>query len=126
MDPPEQPPPATEDSFDALRERVREAADAAGRLAGDDRPPPRGWEVPAPSAQRGPSSELAELVALVERTGSVLVDVSRGLVPADLRGQFADALRELLIALRALIDWYLERLDQPRPEPVEVEDIPIL
>jgi hypothetical protein len=46
-------------------------------------------------------------------------------VPPELAQQLADAVRELLMALRALIDWYLERLDRPSPEPVEVEDIPI-
>lgn len=33
-------------------------------------------------------------------------------------------LREFLLTLRSLIDWYLERLDQPKREP-RVEDIPI-
>ncbi len=33
-------------------------------------------------------------------------------------------IRELLLTLRSLIDWYLERLDQ-RPREPEVEDIPI-
>jgi hypothetical protein len=32
--------------------------------------------------------------------------------------------REFLLTLRSLIDWYLERLDQPKREP-RVEDIPI-
>ncbi len=32
--------------------------------------------------------------------------------------------REFLLTLRSLIDWYLERLDRPRREP-EIEDIPI-
>lgn len=32
--------------------------------------------------------------------------------------------REFLLTLRSLIDWYLERLDQPKREP-QVEDIPI-
>ena len=36
------------------------------------------------------------------------------------------ALRELLLALRALIDWYLERLERRREQSVEVQDIPIL
>ena len=35
------------------------------------------------------------------------------------------ALRELLLALRALIDWYLERMEQRRKTPTPVEDIPI-
>ena len=33
-------------------------------------------------------------------------------------------IREALLTLRSLIDWYLERLDRPRREP-RVEDIPI-
>ena len=33
-------------------------------------------------------------------------------------------IREFLLTLRSLIDWYLERLDRPNREP-EVEDIPI-
>jgi hypothetical protein len=32
--------------------------------------------------------------------------------------------REFLLTLRSLIDWYLERLDRPKREP-HVEDIPI-
>jgi hypothetical protein len=32
----------------------------------------------------------------------------------------------VLLSLRALIDWYLERLERRRAEPVEVQDIPIV
>ncbi len=46
-------------------------------------------------------------------------------MPPELAQQLADALRELLPALRALIDWYLERLDRPAARAAEVEDIPI-
>jgi hypothetical protein len=38
--------------------------------------------------------------------------------------QLTNIIREFLLTLRALIDWYLERLDAPRREP-EVEEIPI-
>lgn len=38
--------------------------------------------------------------------------------------QLTALLRELLLTLRSLIDWYLERLDAPR-RPREVEEIPI-
>lgn len=38
--------------------------------------------------------------------------------------QLTDLIRELLLTLRSLIDWYLERLDQ-RPREPRVEDIPI-
>ena len=42
----------------------------------------------------------------------------------DLDRQLTNIVREFLLTLRSLIDWYLERLDAPRREP-EVEDIPI-
>jgi hypothetical protein len=133
MDQREQPGQATDEPLEELRGRIRATAEAAQRLAEDaggqagTRPPARGWEVPAQPAEPARTSELAELVVLVERTGSVLVQVTRGLVPVELRGQFAEALRDLLVALRALIDWYLERLGGApgaRAE-VQVEDIPL-
>lgn len=131
--------PTTEDDLEALRRRVRDAAQAASRVAEGRRPPsdrptqpgsppPRGYEVPGRERDRRETpttSDLADLVGLAEQTGVLLVEVVRGIVPPELRGQFADALRELLVALRSLIDFYLERLGRPREEPVEVQDIPI-
>jgi hypothetical protein len=54
----------------------------------------------------------------------VLLDGLRRAVPRELDGQLSNLIREFLLTLRALIDWYLERLDRPAPEP-RVEDIPI-
>ena len=54
----------------------------------------------------------------------MLLDAIRRAVPRDLDEQFARLIREALLTLRSLIDWYLERLDRPRREP-RVEDIPI-
>jgi len=48
----------------------------------------------------------------------------RSAVPRELSDQLTVLLRELLLTLRALIDWYLERLDGG-PVETEVEDIPI-
>jgi hypothetical protein len=42
----------------------------------------------------------------------------------ELDRQLTNIIREFLLTLRSLIDWYLERLDRPRREP-EVEEIPI-
>jgi hypothetical protein len=42
----------------------------------------------------------------------------------ELDRQLRDIVREFLLTLRSLIDWYLERLDRPPREP-RVEDIPI-
>jgi hypothetical protein len=54
----------------------------------------------------------------------VLLDGLRRVAPRELQGQLTDLIREFLLTLRSLIDWYLERLDNPRREP-QVEDIPI-
>ena len=50
----------------------------------------------------------------------------RDRIPPDLQRRLGEALREVLLALRALIDWYLERSERQRREPAEVEDIPIV
>jgi hypothetical protein len=47
-------------------------------------------------------------------------------VPADLQRRLSEALKESLLALRALIDFYLERLEQREHAPAEAEDIPIV
>jgi hypothetical protein len=54
----------------------------------------------------------------------VLLDAIRRAVPSSLDEQFTRLIREALLTLRSLIDWYLERLDRPPREP-RVEDIPI-
>jgi hypothetical protein len=54
----------------------------------------------------------------------VLLDGLRRAAPRELDEQVTKLIREFLLTLRSLIDWYLERLDNPRREP-EVEDIPI-
>ena len=53
-----------------------------------------------------------------------MIDVMRSALPAELRDQFNSLVREMLLTLRALIDWYLERLGGGKPES-RVEDIPI-
>jgi hypothetical protein len=54
----------------------------------------------------------------------MLLDAVRRGLPRDLEAQFTTLIRELLLTLRALIDWYLERLER-RPAEPRVEDIPI-
>lgn len=70
----------------------------------------------ADGAVRGPRLDLRPLFMLLEA-------VRRGL-PRELEEQVNALIREVLLTLRALIDWYLERLERPRSEP-RVEDIPI-
>lgn len=83
------------------------------------------WEGVRRAAERlgGPGAEEAraapDLSALIGLLGSV-----RAILPPELDQQFTALVREVLLTLRALIDWYLERLDGGRPER-RVEDIPI-
>lgn len=109
-----------------IEQRLSQASDAAERLISEaargpwrDRPPPAGWQ--APPAEEGRSSRPAgELELLI--SGLRLVTE---LVPAEVLERLAAALRELLLATRALIDFYVERLERRRPERGAVQDIPI-
>ena len=74
-------------------------------------PPPSSNGVPPP-----PPPDLSSLLAVLEAL--------RRAIPAELQEQFTALQRELLLTVRALIDWYLERLDKPELAP-QVEDIPI-
>jgi hypothetical protein len=123
-----QPPGSPEEALRRLEQRLHQASEAAERLmaqaaaeavgAGDPgKPPPAGWHTPE-DGSRAASSELDPFVALVQ--------AMRELIPPELQRRLIAALREVLLALRALIDWYLERLDRRREESVEVQDIPIL
>jgi hypothetical protein len=62
-----------------------------------------------------------ELEQVLQLLGAV-----RDLVPPELQQRLIEAVRQLLLAVRALLDWYLERLEQRRRTPVEVQDIPVL
>ena len=44
----------------------------------------------------------------------VVLDGLRRVAPREVQGQLTDLIREFLLTLRSLIDWYLERLDRPR------------
>lgn len=54
----------------------------------------------------------------------VLLDALRLAAPAELQDRLTALIREALLTLRAVIDHYLERLDEPPRKP-RVEDIPI-
>ena len=109
------------DPADAVREAerlVREATERAEAIAREV--PPRGYEAPAEGEAAPRDAAFPDLSAL---TG--LLELARGAVPPELQRQLAQALRELLIALRAVLDYSIERLDAGTPPPVQVEDIPI-
>jgi hypothetical protein len=87
---------------DFVRENGERARAGAGAGAG--------------AGQRGPIPDFTPLIQVVEAL--------RRAIPHELQEQFNALQRELLLTLRALIDWYLERLDKPELTP-QVEDIPI-
>ena len=113
------PPTDPPDPLDDLRERLRATREAAERLAEDPpRVPPQGWATPRAAGAAGPNDDLAALVALVQAL--------RDLVPPELQQQVTDLLRQILLLVRALVDYWIERLDgDARGGQPEVEDIPI-
>jgi hypothetical protein len=103
--PPGEPPEFDEGEHDWAGsdwERLRESAAGAGGAK-------------APSA--GPAPSLSSFLQLL--------DALRAMLPQELERQFAALVREVLLTLRALIDWYLERLEEDESDRRRVEDIPI-
>jgi hypothetical protein len=91
--------------------------------APDERPgmaPPAGWQQAAGDRDSAPPL-LADADLLL-----VLFGALRDRIPPDLQQRLGEAIREVLLALRALIDWYLERSERTRRGPADIEDIPIL
>ena len=90
-----------------------------GAAGPGDAPP--GWEdyQQGADARRAPRPEAPDIASIL-----ALLDSLRDVVPRELGEQWGALVREVLLTLRALIDWYLERLDAP-PREAKVEDIPI-
>jgi hypothetical protein len=110
-------PDAERDPLDELRERVRATQEAAERIMAS-KVPPRGWAAPPPRAAGEATGEMQALVTLLESL--------RDMLPPELREQVSELVRQLLLVLRALIDWLVDRLERgPRGAAPEVEDIPI-
>lgn len=124
-----------------LEQRLERAEQAAERLIAEAtaaamrKPPPSGWQRREPDSAEpaGSQNEAGSRASGPGRdaTGEIelLLEAVRALrdrIPPDLQRRLAEALREVLVALRALIDWYLERSQRERRETAEVRDIPIL
>ena len=112
----------TPEALDALRERLRATQEAAQKLAdeanaGASRVPPGGGDVPGRADEAN-----AELEALVR-----MLAMLRDVVPPELRAQLAELVRQLLVFVRAVLDWSIERLELEgrRGDEPDVEDIPI-
>lgn len=94
---------------------MAESDNGQSRPPAEQEPPPDGgWEIPREEAAAA-ADVLTQLSELLQE-----------FVPEDLQKRIAEAVRELLVAIRALIDWLVERLERRPGGPVEVRDIPIL
>lgn len=93
------------DPFDRLYESAQGANGAHAGGYEDGPPPPRG--------------SRPDLAAIF-----VMLDAVRAGLPDGVRDRFTSLVREILLTLRSLIDWYLERLDRGPRKP-QVEDIPL-
>ena len=111
---------AAQDALAELRERLRATAAAAEHLV-DEAAAQRSDRADVPRAADEANDELRALISLVE--------LLRDLLPAELREEVAKVVRQLLLLVRAVIDWWIARLesgeDVAPPEPVHVEDIPL-
>jgi hypothetical protein len=112
-------PDDPDDPIDELREQIRAAEREAERIASEV--PPGGFQTAREN--RDHADEVQALAALLQTL--------RELVPAELQEQFREVMRQVLLLLRALVDWWIERLESEappssvaRPAPA-VEDIPI-
>ncbi len=117
------------DPLSRLEQRLDRASEAAERLIAEAagaamrRPPPAGWQRPEPDPPPDGGSGIA--AGEMELLLSAIREL-RDRIPPDVQRRLGEALRELLLAVRALIDWYLERSERQRREPADVQDIPIL
>jgi hypothetical protein len=144
---PAQEPSGVDDALGRLEERLDRASEAAERLLADaaarviGKPPPAGWQQASRSGgARGGDGDAdgagdvdggggGDAGSLLGADADLLLGVLgalRNRVPPELQQRLAEAFREVLLALRALIDWYLERSERQRSEPSEIQDIPIL
>jgi hypothetical protein len=106
-------------------DRTEAAARELGRVAthargGGGRAPGAGWQMPGADESAAPKD--GELTAAL----TALVEAVRGAIPPELAERLASVMREVLLAVRAIVDFALERMEARQRAPVEVQDIPIL
>ena len=99
----------------AAAERLAgEAAQAATAAAAGEQPPP-GWRTPRErEAVRDELDALAELLRTI-----------RALLPPELEQQLADLVRQILLLLRALIDWLIDQVPAVGGERPPLRDVPL-
>ena len=103
-----------EETRAAAEQHAGEAAGAARAAAAGDEPPP-GWRTPGERDQvRDDAAALTDLLQTLAQ-----------IIPPELRAQLAEVLRQILLLLRALIDWVVEQLPHARGDERAVRDIPL-
>jgi hypothetical protein len=119
------------DALRALEARLDQAAAAAERLLAEtDEIPRNGWQ--RRSAGDGVDGDDAGDRFggwLDPADGELLLALLAGLrdrIPTELQQRLVAALRELVLALRALIEWCAQRAQRRKAAPRAVQDIPIL
>jgi len=135
--------PDSQDTLRRLEERLDRASDlaerllaeaaagtgaTAARLSGGTDTPPSGWQFRRPPTAE-PRASDADADGDADGDAERVVAFVRGLgelVPADMQERLLEALRQLLLAIQAVVDWYLERLEQRHAQGAPVEDIPVL
>ena len=112
-------PEPDREAYEAAERLVREAQGRAEEAAQSATGgiPRSGWSTGADEPTRGVLPDFAGLFGLLE--------AARGNVPPEIARQLSDALRELLVAIRAVLDYMIERLEAPPTPERHVEDIPI-
>jgi hypothetical protein len=101
----------------ATQAAAQAMADEAAAEHSGERPPPAGWDVPRRAEEAG--GEIDALLALLATLRDVL--------PPELRQQLAELAKALLVFVRAVLDFAIDRLDLDagRGDEPDVEDIPI-
>jgi hypothetical protein len=131
---PEPAPQLDADALRALEERLERATRAAERLLaeadgrqqdGADGVPPRGWQRRA-TAEPGREPLGGWIDPDDARLLLTVLSDLRDRVPPELERRVVAAMRELLLAVRALLDWCVERAERRAAPAAEVQDIPIL
>ena len=115
----------------AGRRRANGAEEPYEQPHAGERPPPHEGAAPPHEGAAPPPGQDAPPPPPPPASGRmdfspffVLLDALRRAIPGDMQNQFTRLVRETLVTIRGLIDWYLERLERPEPEQ-RVEDIPI-
>jgi hypothetical protein len=120
MEPSQTTPPEPGEREFGWGERRRPAGggpSADDQLGGETLGPD--WGAFGEDGPRPPRGSAPDLSALF-----VLLDVVRRAAPAEVQERVTGLIREALLTLRSLIDWYLDRLDRS-PRETQVENIPI-